>query len=80
MKKFCLVLTLGTILSLSAIAQDASDLKPFKCDVSFGYAIPGGSGSKGGILCVVEPNMVDEYQYFRLSYGRVQWLPVLAAV
>ena len=53
MKKICLVLTLGTVLSLSAIAQD--DLKPFKCDVSLGYAIPGGSGSKGGILFVVEP-------------------------
>ena len=54
MKKFCLVLTLGAVLSLSAMAQE-SDLKPFKCDVSLGYAIPGGSGSKGGILFVVEP-------------------------
>jgi hypothetical protein len=54
MKKICLVLTLGTVLSLSAIAQE-SDLKPFKCDVSLGYAIPAGSGSKGGILFVVEP-------------------------
>jgi hypothetical protein len=54
MKKSCLVLTLGLVLSLSAIAQE-SDLKPFKCDVSLGYAIPGGSGSKGGILFAVEP-------------------------
>jgi outer membrane protein X len=55
MKKIFLVLALGIVLSLSAIAQDESDLKPFKCDVSLGYAIPGGSGSKGGVLFVVEP-------------------------
>jgi hypothetical protein len=54
MKKICLVLALGTIISLSTIAQE-SDLKPFKCDISLGYAIPGGSGSKGGILFAVEP-------------------------
>ena len=54
MKKTCLVLILGTILSLSTIAQN-SDLKPFKVDVSLGYAIPGGTGSKGGILFAVEP-------------------------
>jgi len=53
MKKTCLVLILGTILSLSTIAQ--SDLKPFKVDVSVGYAIPGGTGSKGGVLFAVEP-------------------------
>lgn len=54
MKKIYLILTLGTIVSFSAIAQD-SDLKPFKVDVSAGYAIPGGSGSKGGVLFAVEP-------------------------
>ena len=54
MKKFYLVLILGTIISLSTIAQK-SNLKPFKCDVSLGYAIPGGTGSKGGILFAVEP-------------------------
>ena len=55
MKKICLVLALGTILSLPTIAQKSTELKPFKCDVSLGYAIPGGSGSKGGILFAVEP-------------------------
>ena len=54
MKKVYLFLTLGTILSFSAIAQE-SDLKPFKVDVSLGYAIPGGSGAKGGVLFAVEP-------------------------
>jgi hypothetical protein len=55
MKKICLVLMFGTVLTLSAIAQDESDLKPFKCDISLGYAIPAGAGSKGGILFVIEP-------------------------
>jgi hypothetical protein len=54
MKKALFLLTLGTIVSFSSFAQD-SDLKPFKVDVSGGYAIPGGSGSKGGALLVVEP-------------------------
>jgi len=40
---------------MSAIAQSKSELKPFKVDVSLGYAIPGGSGSKGGVLFAVEP-------------------------
>jgi opacity protein-like surface antigen len=52
MKKIYLFLSL-TILCFSAIAQ--SDLRPFKVDLSVGYAIPGGSGSKGGVLFVVEP-------------------------
>jgi hypothetical protein len=55
MKKFCLLLTLGAIVSLSAVAQNATSLKPFKVDVSVGYAIPGGSGAKGGVLFAIEP-------------------------
>jgi hypothetical protein len=54
MKKVSLILVLGTLVSFSALAQD-SDLKPFKVDVSAGYAIPGGTGSKGGILFAIEP-------------------------
>jgi len=52
MKKICLILTLGTFLSFSSKAQE---LKAFKVDVSMGYAIPGGSGAKGGILFAIEP-------------------------
>ena len=37
-----------------AKAQDA-EFKPFKVDVSLGYAIPGGEGAKGGVLFVIEP-------------------------
>src|SRR5688572_17307287 len=53
MKKTCVFLVIGLIVSFSAVAQD--ELKPFKVDVSAGYAMPGGSGSKGGVLFVVEP-------------------------
>ena len=52
MKKIYLVLSL-TVLYFSAFAQ--KDLKPFKVDLSVGYAIPGGTGSKGGVLFAVEP-------------------------
>jgi outer membrane protein X len=55
MKHKLLTLVLGTIVSISSIAQSESDLKPFKVDVSLGYAIPGGSGAKGGVLFAIEP-------------------------
>lgn len=42
-------------LASVAIANAQSEFKPFKVDVSLGYAIPGGTGSKGGVLFVVEP-------------------------
>jgi len=54
MKKIYLFLCL-TALSFTAIAQSKSELKPFKVDVSFGYAIPAGTGAKGGVLFAVEP-------------------------
>jgi opacity protein-like surface antigen len=53
MKKNLLLVSLGVILAFTAVAQ--KDLKPFKFDLSLGYAIPGGSGSKGGILFAAEP-------------------------
>lgn len=44
------------ILLLCAIAVvNAQEFKPFKVDVSAGYAIPSGKGAKGGALFVVEP-------------------------
>ena len=42
------------------MAQSESELKPFKIDVSFGYAIPGGSGAKGGVLFAVEPKYAPQ--------------------
>ncbi|MBO9682699.1 MAG: hypothetical protein J7502_08545 [Flavisolibacter sp.] len=45
-----------SILFLSAvIISNAQTFKPFKVDVSTGYAIPGGKGAKGGVLFAVEP-------------------------
>src|ERR1044072_888762 len=43
------------LLATVAIANAQSEFKPFKVDVSLGYAIPGGEGAKGGGLFVVEP-------------------------
>lgn len=54
MKKIFFILFGGTLLSFSTKAQESS-LKPFKVDLSLGYAIPGGTGSKGGVLIAVEP-------------------------
>jgi hypothetical protein len=52
MKKIVLsILFLATV----AIANAQHEFKPFKVDVSLGYAIPGGEGAKGGVLFVVEP-------------------------
>jgi outer membrane protein W len=44
------------IACLSAIAQSKqSEFRPFKVDASIGYAMPAGSGAKGGILAALEP-------------------------
>jgi hypothetical protein len=53
MKKLSVLIAAATILCCSAIAQ--SNLKPFKLDMSVGYAIPAGQGAKGGVLFVIEP-------------------------
>lgn len=57
MKNVLAIVVLSSILSLSAKSQEkeAAEYKPFKVDVSVGYAIPGGKGAKGGILFAVEP-------------------------
>lgn len=55
MKNVLAIVTLTSILSISTQAQEATALKPFKVDVSVGYAIPGGEGAKGGVLFAVEP-------------------------
>ncbi|OQP58330.1 outer membrane beta-barrel protein [Niastella populi] len=52
MKKIVLSLLL---LAGAAIANAQYEFKPFKVDVSLGYAIPGGEGAKGGVLFVIEP-------------------------
>ena len=37
------------------VIVNAQTFKPFKVDISTGYAIPSGKGAKGGVLFVVEP-------------------------
>jgi len=44
-----------SILCLVAVAAHAQNFKPFKVDLSTGYAIPGGEGAKGGVLFAIEP-------------------------
>src|SRR5437763_4539550 len=38
-----------------ANAQSKPTFRPFKVDFALGYAVPSGSGSKGGVLFAVEP-------------------------
>ncbi len=54
MKKFYMtVLAIGIVAI--ANAQTERTFKPFKVDIALGYALPAGSGSKGGVLFAVEP-------------------------
>jgi outer membrane protein X len=55
MKNFLAIFILFATISLSSKGQDAVNLKPFKVDLSIGYAIPGGEGAKGGIVLAFEP-------------------------
>ena len=55
MKKIFLTLALHASLFISVIAQHGVELKPFKVNVSLGYAIPEGSGTKAGVLFAIEP-------------------------
>jgi hypothetical protein len=53
MKKISVLIVVAAMLAGSAIGQ--TNLKPFKVDLSLGYAIPGGDGAKGGVIFVIEP-------------------------
>ena len=48
-------LTFITFFLMIVAAANAQEFKPFKVDLSTGYAIPSGEGAKGGVLMVVEP-------------------------
>ncbi len=80
MKKVLLLSTLFLLaFAASSSAQDEGEFKPFKVDVSLGYAIPmGGQGSKGGALFVIEPKYAVIPQ---LSVGlRIESAVMLAGV
>jgi len=50
------VLLSALILGSAFISNAQSTVfKPFKVDLALGYAVPGGSGAKGGVLFAVEP-------------------------
>ena len=48
-------ITFSILFLCAVIISNAQTFKPFKVDISTGYAIPGGKGAKGGILFAVEP-------------------------
>jgi hypothetical protein len=50
-----LTIVLAFFLSCFYAGAQSTVYKPFKVDLAVGYAIPGGSGSKGGVLFAVEP-------------------------
>lgn len=52
MKKLSTVLFL---ILFAAVAVNAQEFKKFKWGLGLGYAIPGGSGAKGGVLIYSEP-------------------------
>ncbi|MGE6221374.1 hypothetical protein ACQKCH_16240 [Nubsella zeaxanthinifaciens] len=57
MKKLMLscALLAAMAFSVSNLKAQSTNYKAFKVDVAFGYAVPAGSGSKGGVLFAIEP-------------------------
>jgi len=53
-------------ISTANAQKSEGSYKPFKVDVAFGYAIPQGSGAKGGVLFAIEPKYAVQPQ---LSVG-----------
>jgi outer membrane protein W len=53
MKKLSFMLAF--VAATIAVNAQSKTFKPFKVDFAMGYAIPGGSGAKGGVLFAVEP-------------------------
>jgi len=52
MKKTCILFFIGFLMITVANAQE---FKKFSVGVGVGYAVPGGSGAKGGVIATVEP-------------------------
>lgn len=50
-----LTLVLAFFVSCYFAGAQSTAFKPFKVDLAVGYAMPAGSGSKGGVLFAVEP-------------------------
>lgn len=64
MKKTLAFLLIILTVQLAKAQNEADDtFKKFKVDVSLGYAIPQGSGTKGGIIFVIEPKYAVLQQF-----------------
>src|SRR5436305_11519596 len=50
-----LIFALAFIAIAVGVNAQSKAYKPFKVDFATGYAIPGGSGAKGGVLFAIEP-------------------------
>ncbi len=65
------ILFLFVLITKLAISQSLEkEFKPFKVDLSMGYANPQGSGSKAGVLVAIEPSyaLMDQFSIgFRLE-------------
>lgn len=48
-------ITFGILFLFTVAIASAQTFKPFKVDLSTGYAIPSGKGAKGGVLFALEP-------------------------
>ena len=48
-------ITFSILFLCAVVIVNAQEFKPFKVDLSTGYAIPSGEGAKGGVLFVAEP-------------------------
>lgn len=48
-------ITFSMLFLTAIVVANAQSFKPFKVDLSTGYAIPGGEGAKGGVLFAIEP-------------------------
>jgi len=55
MKKLTFALALCAASFFSNAQEATTVFKPFKVDIATGYAIPSGSGAKGGVVFALEP-------------------------
>ena len=55
MKKVALILIIVSFTVMVKAQKSSNEFKPFKVDLSLGFAKPSGEGAKGGILISLEP-------------------------
>lgn len=55
MKKLLVFSAAVLSMSMAHAQHSGGEFNPFKVDIAFGYAIPQGTGAKGGVLFALEP-------------------------